>query len=213
MLCVDVTYSIPEAYTTIQSAPDALAEAAVAACEAIGLSVSGVDLIVADEGGQPVGYVIKLNQCPHIGSHIFPTDGPGQANAFAEAIVDYHFSETIHVRTHPDLDYDFAPICAPLESAQISELPLPVIGPDWKVLRFSETGIAAKAIAKLIEVAANIVVVFVISALCNKGGVQLYLAYTLENSHSILRAISTKIRPDCRTVRYEELPRGDFRNR
>jgi len=179
---------------TTQAAPEALGQVAVAACEAIGLSVSGLDVIVAQEGGQSVGYVIELNQRPHIGSHSFPMDGPGQGNAVAEAIVDYYFPETIRDKTHANLAYDFAPICAALDSAQISELTLPVIGPDWKVLRFAETGIAAKAMAKLIETAARTAGVFTMSAPREKGGVELCLAYAPANFRNMLGAIPAQFR-------------------
>ena len=179
---------------TTQSAPKVLADVSVAACEAVGLSVSGVDVIVAEEGGQSVGYVIELNQRPHIGSHSFPMEGPGQGNAVAEAIVDYYFSETIRDRTHPELAYDFAPIRAVLESGQISELSLPVIGPDWKVRRFTETGIAAKPMVNLIETAARTAGVFVMLSPRDKGGVELCLAYTPVNFCNMLDVIPVQFR-------------------
>lgn len=179
---------------TTQSAPDVLADVSVAACEATGLSVSGLDVIVAEEAGELVGYVLELNQRPHIGSQSFPMDGPGQGNAVAEAIVDHYFPETIRDRAHPTLAYDFAPIRAALESAQISELSLPVIGPDWQVLRFVETGIAAKAMAKLIETAARTAGVFVMSAPAAKGGVELCLAYAPTNWRAFLNVIPAQFR-------------------
>lgn len=198
-LCVELlpTASISrggDPQDTTSSAPDALAEVAVAACEAIGLSVSGLDVIVAKEGDQSVGYVIELNQRPHIGSHSFPMEGPGQGNSVAEAIVDYYFPETIRDRTYPTLAYDFAPIRAALESAQITELSLPVVGPDWHVLRFVETGIAAKAMAKLIETAARVAGVFVMSAPRPKGGVELCLAYGPNNWRAFMASIPAQFR-------------------
>lgn len=179
---------------TTQSAPDALAEVAVAACEAIGLSVSGVDVIVAEVAGQLVGYVIELNQRPHIGSHSFPMHGPGQGNAVAEAIVDYYFPETIRDRIHATLAYDFASIREALESAQIADLSLPVIGSDWRVLRFVETGIAAKVTAKLFETAARTAGIFLMSASTAKGGVELCLAYGPNNWRVFLNAIPPQLR-------------------
>lgn len=198
-LCVELlpTASISrggDPQDTTSSAPDALAEVGVAACEALGLSVSGLDVIVAKEGDQSVGYVIELNQRPHIGSHSFPMEGPGQGNAVAEAIVDYYFPETIRDRTFSILAYDFAPIRAALESTQITDLSLPVIGPDWRVLRFVETGIAAKAIAKLIETAARTAGVFVMSAPAAKGGVELCLAYAPANWRAFLNVIPAQFR-------------------
>jgi len=179
---------------TTSSAPLVVAEVSMSACEAIGLSVSGLDVISAEEAGVQVAYVIELNQRPHIGSQSFPMEGPGQGNAVAEAIVDYYFPETICDKTHPTLAYDFAPIRATLDSAQISELSLPVIGPDWKVLRFSETGIAAKAMAKLIETAARTAGVFAMSAPCDKGGVELCLAHAPTNFRNMLGAIPAQFR-------------------
>lgn len=179
---------------TTQSAPEALGQVAVAACEAIGLSISGLDVIVALEGGQSVGYVIELNQRPHIGSHSFPMEGPGQGNAVAEAIVDYYFPETIHDQSHPNLAYDFAPIRAALNAAQISELSLPVIGPDWRVLRFAETGIAAKPMAQLIEAAARTSGVFFMTAPGAKGGVEFCLAYAPANFRNMLSVIPPQFR-------------------
>lgn len=121
-------------------------------------------------------------------------EGPGQGNAVAEAIVDYYFPETIRDRTHPNLAYDFAPIRAALESAQITEVSLPVIGPDWRSLRFVETGIAAKAMTTLIEAAARTAGVFVMSAPAAKGGVELCLAYGPNNWSTFLNLIPAQFR-------------------
>lgn len=179
---------------TTSSAPAALIEVAVAACDAIGLSVSGLDVIVTKEGDQLIGYVIELNQRPHIGSQSFPIEGPGQGNAVAEAIVDHYFPETIHDRTHHNLAYDFLPIRAALESAQITDLSLPLIGPDWRVLRFIETGIAAKAMVKLIETAARTAGVFAMSAPAARGGVELCLAYAPANWRAFVNVIPAQFR-------------------
>lgn len=179
---------------TTASAPEDVALVSIAACQSIGLSVSGLDVIVTEGDDRQIGYVIELNQRPHIGSQSFPMDGPGQGNAVAEAIIDYYFPETIRDRTHPTLAYDFAPIRTALESAQISELSLPVIGPDWQVLRFVETGIAAKAMVKLIETAARVAGVFVMTAPRPKGGVELCLAYGPNNWRAFLNVIPAQFR-------------------
>lgn len=164
------------------------------ACAAIGIPVAGLDLILSYENDQPLCYVLEINQRPHIGGHSLPMEGPGQGNAVAEAIVDYYFPETIHDRVHANMAYDFAPIRAVLESGQISALTLPVIGPGWKVLRFAETGIAAKAMAKLIETAARTAGVFVMTAPRDKGGVELCLAYAPANFHNMLSVIPPQFR-------------------
>jgi len=179
---------------TTTTAPDEVARVSIAACQAIGLSVSGLDVIATEEADRHVGYVIELNQRPHIGSQSFPMEGPGQGNAVAEAIVDHYFPETIRDLTHPELAYDFAPIRAALESTQITNLSLPVIGSDWRVLRFVETGIEAKAMAKLIETAARTAGVFVMSAPAAKGGVELCLAYAPNNWRALLNVIPAQFR-------------------
>ena len=164
------------------------------ACNAIGIPVAGLDLILSHEGDQSVCYVLEINQRPHIGGHSLPMEGPGQGNAVAEAIVDYYFPETIHNPTHANLAYDFGPIRAALESAQISELSLPIISPDWKVLRFAETGIAAKVMAKLIETAGRTAGLFTMSAPHGKGGVALCLAYAPANFRNMLSVIPAQFR-------------------
>ena len=163
------------------------------ASAAIRLVNCGLDLIIEEDGSI---CILELNQRSYIGMHSFPSAGEssGQGNAVAEAIVDYYFPETIRDRTHPTLAYDFAPIRAALESAQISDLSLPVIGPDWQVLRFVETGIAAKAMAKLIETAARTAGVFVMSAPAAKGGVELCLAYAPTNWRTFLNVIPAQFR-------------------
>ncbi|MDA9980197.1 ATP-grasp domain-containing protein [Yoonia sp.] len=171
-----------------------LSTVTVAGCEAIGLCVSGLDVILRTHNGQTEAYIIELNQRPHIGAQSFPMEGPGQGNAVAEAIMDYYFPETIHDRTRANIAYDFAPIRAALDSAQISDLSLPVIGPDWKVLRFTETGIAAKAMAQLIETAARTAGVFTMSAPHDKGGVALCLAYAPANFRNMLSVIPAQFR-------------------
>lgn len=181
-------------YDTSDEMPADLGEVASEACKAVGLSVSGLDIIVSDTSATPRAYVLELNQRPYIGAQSFPMEGPGQGNAVAEAIVDYYFPETIRDRTHPNLAYDFAPIRAALESAQITEVSLPVIGPDWRSLRFVETGIAAKAMTTLIEAAARTAGVFVMSAPAAKGGVELCLAYGPNNWSTFLNLIPAQFR-------------------
>ena len=165
---------------------DVLRNAVERAARSIGLVTTGIDVIMASSG-EPV--ILELNQRSYIGFHSFPKEGPGQGNAVAEAIVDYYFPETIDNLTHANLAYDFAPVRAALDSAQISELSLPVIGQDWKVLRFAETGIAAKAMAKLLETAARTAGVFTMSAPHVKGGVELCLAYAPANFRNMLSVI------------------------
>lgn len=159
----------------------------------LGLVNCGVDLI-APELGEPV--VLELNQRSHIGMHSFPVTGEstGQGNAVAEAIIDYYFPQSIHNKTYSSLAYDFVLIRTALEASQISELSLPVIGPDWKVLRFTETGIAAMAMAKLIETAARTAGVFTMSAPHDKGGVALCLAYAPANFRNMLSVIPAQFR-------------------
>ncbi|WP_374588056.1 hypothetical protein, partial [Novosphingobium sp.] len=143
------------------------------ACAAIGIPVAGLDLILSRDGEQVVCYVLEINQRPHIGGHSLPIEGPGQGNAVAEAIIDYYFPETIRDQTHPTLAYDFTPLRDVLNSGQITALSLPVIGPDWRVMRFVETGIAAKAMASLIKTAALAAGIFVMIAPAAKGGLEL----------------------------------------
>jgi cyanophycin synthetase len=174
--------------------PGDLGEVAVAACKAIGISVCGLDVIVSQVGTRPQAYVLELNQRPIIGNQSFPIEGTYQFNPVAEAIIDYYFPETILDRTHPSLAYDFSPILSVLESAQITEVSLPVIGPDWRVLRFVETGIAANAMAKLIKTAARTAGVFVMSAPAAMGSVELCLAYGPNNWRAFMASIPAQFR-------------------
>lgn len=172
------------------SASPKLFDAAVKASAAIGIVSAGLDIILIGDGDSAVPYILEINQRSRIGSHSFPMEGPGQGNAVAEAIVDYYFPETIHDRSHAKLAYDFAPLRAVLESGQISEL----ICPDWKVLRFTETGIPAKPMVNLIETAARTAGVFVMSSPRDKGGVELCLAYTPVNFCNMLDVIPAQFR-------------------
>lgn len=188
-------YSSAQGGDTVDTSAEAIDElhsAAVQACNAIGILAAGLDIILSEDEGIP--YILEINQRPHIGTHSFPFDGSGQGNAVAEAIVDYYFPESIRNKTHPTLAYDFGPIRAVLESGQISELSLPIIGPDWRVMRFVEKGIAAKAMAKLIASAARTAGVFVMSAPVEKGGVELCLAYEPSDWRAFLNVIPPQLR-------------------
>ena len=157
------------------SAPQALTACVESAAKAIGLFNCGIDVIV-DAAGVPC--VLELNQRSYIGMHGFPTEGAGQGNAVAEALVDAYFPETIHDRVHPALAYDFAPVRAALESAQLAELRLPVIGPDWQVGRMALNGVAAAPAARLFTAAARVAGVHLMQAPLPEQGVALCLAYT-----------------------------------
>ena len=130
---------------------DAVKAEAVRAVQAIGLPNAGVDLIITPDGRV---VVLEVNQRAHIGMHSFPRVGHGQGNAVAEAIIDLYFPETIGAPTHPALVYDFAAVRRALESAQIAELSLPVIGSGAQVLRLFETGHIAAPTMQLLEAAA-----------------------------------------------------------
>lgn len=158
-----------------QTAPEAVKRSCEAAASAIGLINCGIDLIV-DGSGHP--YMLELNQRSYIGMHSFPSEGAGQGNAVAEAIVDAYFPETVGQPSHPALAYDFAPLRAALASGQFAELSLPVIGPDWRVSRLDLTGIAAGPSAKLFTAAAQAAGVHLMQAPLPDKGVVLSLAYT-----------------------------------
>lgn len=181
-------------------ASPSLFDAAVKASAAIGIVSAGLDMILSDDGDSAVPYILEINQRPRIGSHSFPMEGPGQGNAVAEAIIDYYFPETIRDRTQPNLAYDFVPIRTALESAQLSELSLPVIGPDWNVVRFSVSGVTARSIGKLIETAARATGVFVMSAAREKTGLELCIAYAPNNWQAFLNLLPAQLR-----VRFEKL--------
>jgi D-alanine-D-alanine ligase-like ATP-grasp enzyme len=172
-----------------------LTEVAQQACSAIGIPIAGLDLILKHDEGQELCYVLEMNQRPHIGSHSFPLDGPGQGNCVAEAIIDYYFPETVGSCTHPQLAYDFGPIRAALGSAQISNISLPVITPDWRVLSLHETGVAAKPMAQLIETVARVAGVFLMSVPRGNLGVELRLAYSPENWIAFINAMPAQFRP------------------
>jgi len=164
---------------------------AVSAARTIGLATTGIDMMVAPSG-EPV--ILELNQRPYIGFHSFPMEGAGQSNSVAEAIVDYYFPETVNNRLYPNLAYDFAPLRDVLSSGQIRELSLPVMGPEWKVLRFKETGIAAKPMAKLYETVARSAGVFSMSAPLDNGGVDLCFAYAPQNLKTMLGLLPAQFR-------------------
>lgn len=153
----DVTGSIGEA----------VMRQAVKAAHALGLPVCGIDLIV-DAAGEVC--VLELNQRPYIGMHSFPSlGGGGQGNAVAEAIVDFYFPETVGHCVQPALAYDFAAVRAVLGSGQVSMVTLPAVGADWRVIRLTESGVAARTMAELVRTAAKAAGVHVMAAQAEKG--------------------------------------------
>lgn len=171
------------------SAPSVVAQAAVAACAAVGLDVAGVDLIVSGAGPDAQAYVIEVNQRPHIGSHSFPMEGTGQGNAVAESIVDFYFPESVGHQVHPALVYDFAAVVTAMDSAQLAEVVLPTIYPDWQVMRLNETGVTAKALTELIRTAAKAAGVHVMASPLPQGGMALCLAAAPANLAILLNLL------------------------
>lgn len=160
------------------TAPAAVGETAVKAAQAVGLITCGVDLIAGQDGNV---YVLEVNQRPHIGMHSFPYEGAGVGNRVAEAIIDHYFPQSVHNPIHGNLAFDFTPIRAALQSMQIHDLSLPVIGPDWQVLRLTESGIAAKMMLRLIETAAQVAGVYVTTAPRSSGAIDICLATAPKN--------------------------------
>lgn len=165
------------------SVDEAVKAQAARAAQALGLPNCGVDLIVTAPGR---AFVLEVNQRSYIGMHSFPQHGPGQGNAVAEAIVDGYFPDSAGRRVHPALAYDFAAVRAALESGQVAEVTLPVVGPEWKVVRLTETGMAARVGAELLRTAAQATGVHVMGAPLEKGGWALCLAGAPANWRALL---------------------------
>lgn len=157
---------------------DHVKQTAIKAARAIGLLTCGIDIIVTP---QAVPVILELNQRAYLGFHSFPRHGAGQGNAVAEAIIDVYFPETVGRRVHPGLVYDFTPLRAALKTMQFGDISLPVIGANWTVLRFVETGSTAASMVKLVQTVAQMTGVFMTSAARAGGGFDLCLAYAPEN--------------------------------
>jgi hypothetical protein len=63
--------------------------------------------------------------------------------------VDLYFPDSANHPAHPTLVYDFAAVRAVLDSAQVAEPTLPVVGRDWTVARFTQSGPVARAMVEL----------------------------------------------------------------
>lgn len=176
------------------SAPPVVAQAAVAACAAVGLGVAGVDLVVAGQGADARAFVLEVNQRPHIGSHSFPMDGYGQGNAVAEAIVDYYFPDSVSRPVQAGLVYDFAAVAMAMVSAQVAEVTLPVVGADWKVMRCHLAGASAQALLDLYRTAARAAGVHLMSAPLVQGGAVLCLAAAPANLQRFKMLLPARLR-------------------
>lgn len=182
---IDVTERVPEAVKRV----------ALKAFKAFGFCSGGLDIIYADGKVNNEPVVLELNQTAHIGSHSFPVQGVGQGNSVAEAILDYYFPESVRGPMHSTLAYDFAPIREVLESGQVNDVSLPVIGSDWRVLRFSETGSQAKAMDKLFRSAARSAGVFMLSAPNTVGNaIDFCVAYPKSNLQKFLERVPFQFR-------------------
>ncbi len=164
------------------SVPREAEEAAVRAVQALGLPNGGVDLILSEQGEV---FVLEVNQRAHIGGHSFPLQGAGQGNAVAEAIVDFYFPQSAQQPTHPGLVFDFKAVQTALESAQFAEVSLPLVRPDWRVIRLRETGVTAQAMTQLFQTAAKAAGAHVIAAPC-AAGMEIGLAVAPEHAKNLL---------------------------
>jgi D-alanine-D-alanine ligase-like ATP-grasp enzyme len=160
VLLLNTSYGVGHSDVT-DTIGDAVKLQAVKAAQAVGLPNCGLDMIVT-EAGETV--VLELNQRAYIGMHSFPTEGPGQGNAVAEALVDLYFPGSANHPAHPTLVYDFAAVRAVLDSAQVAELSLPVVGPDWTVARFTQSGPVASALVELWRTLAKTTGVYTVAA-------------------------------------------------
>lgn len=98
--------------------------AAVNAVKAVGLKSAGVDLIVTNDG---CCYFLEVNQRAHIGLHSFPTIGKGLGNRVAEALIDYHFPNTIDSKREVAFGYNFETVVDGLKSGQMKSIEVPRI--------------------------------------------------------------------------------------
>lgn len=167
---------------------------AEAACKAMGIPISGLDVIVREEGGEHKAYVLELNQKPHINAQSFPMDTAGPGNIVAEAIIDYYFPETIQNRTFPRLSYDFKSIRNALESSQVAEISLPLIGNDWNVMRFELQGESAQRIYQVMDTASKISGVFIAKSVSDNNSILICLAYSAVVFTRFLQLLPEKLR-------------------
>lgn len=82
----DVTFSVDPVVKQV----------AVAAAQAIGMAITGVDIIFSEVNQK--AYVLELNDCPGIDIHHFPA--LGQSRDVAGDIVDYLITNLVKVRHH-----------------------------------------------------------------------------------------------------------------
>lgn len=109
--------------------PGIVGNAAVMACNALGLPNGGVD-IVHDETAD-VAYVLEVNPRAHLGSHSFPSLGIGRGNAVADAILDHYFPRSVRNERFPELVLDIAAVRSALASAQFRSLACKRIEKGW----------------------------------------------------------------------------------
>ena len=155
-----------------------IAQVSVKACEALKIPVSGLDIILREEGGVLRPYVIELNQKPHIGAITFPMEGSGPGNIVGEAIIDFYFPETVGNRVFSRLTYDFSVIRNALHSTQVSEISLPLIENDWSVLRIEIRGNDRMKTLQKIDVAAKVSGVYVAKAKGSNDTIHLCISYS-----------------------------------
>ena len=184
-----------------------LAEMSEAACKAMDIAVSGLDVIVREENGQKVAYVLELNQKPHISAQPFPMDSAGSGNLVAEAIIDYYFPETVNYQTRPRLTYDFSVIRNALHSAQISEISLPLVPKDWSVMRIEVQGNDRMKTFQSINAAAKISGVYVIKAEGPNDTIQMCISYSAVVFNKFLSLLPEPLRKPIAEQHVKQNPR------
>jgi len=112
-----------------QVLPDAVQQAAIGACAAVSLPTGGVDIIEDEISG--CAYVLEVNARAHLGTHSFPTFGPGAGNAVADAILDYYFPSSKQNERFPELVLDFGAVKSALVSASFRSVSYIKIEKGW----------------------------------------------------------------------------------
>ena len=114
-------------------------QAAIDAAKAIGISFTGLDMIVLNLGEvDEQVFILELNQCPHLTGVLggLPMTERPAYNTICESLIDFHFPESRKNKRFPKASFDLASIVALLETGSAAEVTLPVLEPSWVHIRY-----------------------------------------------------------------------------
>ncbi|WP_022705499.1 hypothetical protein [Pseudorhodobacter ferrugineus] len=126
---------------------DSLKQVVISASQAIGLPVTGIDIVISDDENTPGSFILEINERPNFSQHVFPDLGASAGMLPFDSIIDLYFPKSTFNKFNNAM-FDYKPVLNTMQSGAMDSVALPVIRDDFQHFRINfRSELVAEAVA------------------------------------------------------------------